>query len=149
MAQEIQEVEELLRRQDEAMALLDRLRLAEPLGPGHEDTLGGGRRDFRRWPAPNALSIELHDGEGWKRVNCIDIGIGGARLSNSPEWVDGPLPVRLKTPKAAPVLALSDVMWRDRKAGIAGIHFEFRDGEERDNWASTLIDALLSRYSLT
>ena len=47
------DVEEALRLQDEAMALLERLRAEEPYRDAeHAGHTGGGRRDFRRWPAP-------------------------------------------------------------------------------------------------
>jgi len=46
----------------------------------------------------------------------------------------GPAPARLKAPGITGVLALADVMWRD-KEGRAGVRFEFHDDEERDLWS--------------
>jgi hypothetical protein len=148
MEQNTSDLEEILRRQDEAMALLGRLRRAEPIGGKPGDPAGGGRRDFRRWPSPPGVTIDLHDGEGWHTADCSDMGVGGARLNHLPDWANGPTPARLKGPTATAVLVLTDIMWRDADAGTAGLHFEFYDQEERDLWADVLIDALLAQYSL-
>jgi plasmid stabilization system protein ParE len=141
-------VEAALRRQDEAMMLLERLRLAEPTGPKSGDTAGGGRRDFRRWPAPEGVLVELHDGSVWQAAPSSDLGIGGVRLSAVPAWLDGPVPVRLRGVSGPAVLTLGDIMWRDGKTGAAGLRFEFSDPEEHDLWTAILIDALLARYAL-
>ena len=146
MPDDFDDIEAALLRQDEAMALLERLRLAEPAvkdkaGPG-----GGGRRDFRRWPAPAGVTLDLHDGTKWQRAEVADLGIGGARLTRLPVWMDGPAPARLRGGQTAPVLVLADIMWRDGAGG--GVRFEFGDTEERDQWTATLIDALLARYAL-
>jgi hypothetical protein len=146
MTDDFDEIEAALQRQEEAMALLERLRMAEPSGNKRPESPGGGRRDFRRWPAPEGLTVDLHDGSVWRKADCADIGIGGARLAAIPEWLKGPVPARLKTAVAPSVLVLMDVMWRDAKAG--GVKFEFGDPEERDEWTAALIDALLARYSL-
>ena len=148
MADDIEDVEEILRRQDEAMALLERLRIAEPLATQKGVDGPDGRRDFRRWPTPDGVAVELHDGERWQATDCTDLGIGGGRVRQLPAWVEGPAPARLKAPTGPGVLVLADVMWRDRKTDTAGLRFEFLDNEERDLWAEQLIDALLARYSL-
>ena len=146
-------VEAALRRQDDAMRLLDRLRLAEPVpkssgdAPGR-DTVSGGRRDFRRWPAPEGIIVELHDGSAWQPAAFNDLGIGGVRLSVVPAWLDGPAPVRLRGVSGPAVLTLGDLMWRDDHTGAAGLRFEFSDPEEHDLWTAILIDALLARYAL-
>ena len=142
------DVEAALRRQDEAMMLLERLRLSEPAAPASGDAAGGGRRDFRRWPAPEGITVELHDGGGWQAGPSSDLGVGGARLTLIPAWVDGPVPVRLRGAAGPAVLTLGDVMWRDEKTGAAGLRFEFSDPEEHDLWTAILIDALLARYAL-
>jgi hypothetical protein len=142
------EIEETLRRQDEALALLERLRIAEPGVAAPSDHLGGGRRDFRRWPAPEGISVEMHDGSGWQTALFNDLGIGGTRLSVVPTWLLGPVPVRLKSSAGPAVLALGDLMWRDGPTGAAGLRFEFSDAEEHDQWTAMLIDALLARYAL-
>lgn len=143
-----EDVESILRRQDEAMALLERLRLDEPVLPVRDSLTGGGRRDFRRWPTPEGVTIELHDGERWHPIPCADMGIGGARLNMLPAWVKGPVPARLKAPGIFSVLVLADVMWRESNEGKAGMRFDFVDNEERDQWSGGLIDALLARYAL-
>ncbi len=130
------------------MALLERLRAEEPFLPPQGEHTGGGRRDFRRWPTPEGVTLELHDGLRWHKTDCIDLGIGGARLSRLPSWVKGPAPARLKAPAMASVLVLADVMWHDAPAGQAGLRFEFYDEEERDQWSGGLIDALLARHAL-
>jgi len=142
------DIEEALRRQDEALALLERLRIAEPASGATGENSGGGRRDFRRWPAPDSLTAELHDGLRWQPAPCSDLGIGGARLSAVPEWLKGPVPVRLKGETGQAVLALGDLMWRDAANNAAGLRLEFQDTDERDLWTATLIDALLARYAL-
>lgn len=146
---ETADVEEILRRQDEALALLERLRANEPFAPASAEHEGGGRRDFRRWPAPPGVTLEMHDGLDWHAADCQDMGVGGARLNSLPSWVKGPAPARLKAPGNQPVLVLADVMWRDGQAGSAGLRFEFQDDEERDQWSGALIDALLARHALS
>ncbi len=141
-------VEAALRRQDEAMMLLERLRLAEPAGARSQESAGGGRRDFRRWPAPEGVTVEMHDGSVWQPAPSSDLGIGGVRLSAVPAWLDGPVPVRLRGRSGPAVLTLGDLMWRDGKTGAAGLRFEFSDPEEHDLWTAILIDALLARYAL-
>ncbi len=137
-----------LARQDEAMALLSRLRVAEPYARPRLDTGGEKRREFRRWPIPEGVKIEFHDGGKWQKINCKDLGIGGARLQ-WPESIPAPVPARLTSPSAPAVIALVDVMWRDAKANLAGVRFEFQDEEERDAWAGGLIDALLARHAVS
>ena len=142
------DVEAALRHQDEALALLERLRIAEPSGPKSGEALGGGRRDFRRWPAPEGITVEMHDGTRWHLSQSSDLGVGGARLTTVPAWLDGPVPVRLRGESGPAVLALGDLMWRDGLTGAAGLRFEFSDAEEHDRWTALLIDALLARYAL-
>ncbi len=142
------DVEAALRRQDEAMLLLERLRLVEPAGAKSEEAVGGGRRDFRRWPAPEGVTVEMHDGSAWQPAPSSDLGVGGVRLSAVPAWLDGPVPVRLRGVSGPAVLTLGDLMWRDEKTGAAGLRFEFSDPEEHDLWTAILIDALLVRYAL-
>ena len=142
------ELDAALRKQDEALALLERLRLTEASGPKPADAPGGGRRDFRRWPAPEGITVELHDGGGWQPVQSSDLGVGGARLTPIPAWVDGPVPVRLRGASGPAVLTLGDLMWRDGTTGAAGLRFEFSDAEDHDLWTAMLIDALLARYAL-
>ena len=141
------DVENALRRQDEALALLERLRIAEP-SVATEPHPGGGRREARRWTAPKSVTVELHDGLTWRAVTCSDLGIGGACLTSVPFWLEGPTPIRLKGASGPAVLGLADLMWRDAKMGTAGLQFEFGDPEEHDQWTVTLIDALLARYAL-
>lgn len=145
---EDEEIEEALRRQDEALILLERLRIQEPSAPATSDLPGGGRREGRRWPAPEGATVELHDGERWQIIPASDLGIGGARVAGTPAWFAGPAPARLKGPTGYAVLVLADLMWRDEAADVAGLRFEFSDVEERDQWTAILIDALLARYSL-
>lgn len=140
------DIERALLRQDEAMALLERLRLAEPLAKVKPDPAGGGRRDFRRWPAPAGVTLDLHNGTQWRRADVADLGIGGARLTQLPSWMDGPAPARLGSDQNPAIFVLADIMWRDGAGG--GLRFEFGDTEERDQWTATLIDALLARYAL-
>jgi hypothetical protein len=140
------DVADALLRQDEALALLERLRAEEPLLRVKRQA-GGGRRDFRRWPTPPGVTLELHDGLRWHMAECLDMGVGGARLRRIPSWVKGPVPARLTAPVVGTVLVLSDVMWKDRE-GHAGLRFEFQDEEERDLWSGALIDALLARHAL-
>lgn len=142
------ELDAALRKQDEALALLERLRVSEPSAPKSADAPGGGRRDFRRWPAPEGVTVELHDGSGWRAVSSSDLGIGGARLAPVPAWLDGPVPVRLRGVAGPAVLTLGDLMWRDSETSAAGLRFEFADAEDHDLWTALLIDALLARYAL-
>lgn len=144
-----EDIEEVLRRQDEALALLERLRIAEPAAASTGNAPGGGRRDFRRWPAPEGITVEAHDSERWQPLPASDLGIGGVRIPNVPVWLQTPLPVRLRGASGPAVLALADLMWRDSPSGAAGLRFEFQDPEERDQWTATLIDALLARYALS
>ena len=143
------DVEEILRRQDEALALLARLREAEPYRQPRLDTTGQKRREFRRWPTPEGVKIEFHDGTAWKHIECQDMGIGGARL-HWPEKINAPCPARLTTPSTPTCVVLVDVMWRDTqgKGGLTGIRFEFQDEDERDGWSGGLIDALLARHAV-
>ncbi|MBC8102803.1 MAG: PilZ domain-containing protein [Cytophagales bacterium] len=142
------ETEAALRRQDEALLLLERLRSEEPFGFSNAKKIPGQeRRDFRRWAMPPGITIEMHDGTRWCKINCSDVGVGGARTDFLPSWADGPTPVRLKGAAGA-VIVLSDIMWHGTSANQAGIRFEFLDDEERDFWSGTLIDALLARHSL-
>ena len=97
---------------------------------------------------PGLVVAWRRDGDGWQAAAFSDLGIGGARLTAVPGWLDGPAPVRLRGTSAPAVLALGDVMWRDGKTGAAGLRFEFQDPEERDRWTAQLIDALLARYAL-
>ncbi len=145
---DLEEVEAILKRQDVAMDLVERLRAEEsrvsPISQDEQNT----RREFRRWPAPDSVTLELHDGGRWTSVECTDMGVGGAKLKGFPAWAEGPTPARLKAGPAHPVLVLADVMWQDRATGIAGLRFEFFDNEERDRWAGSLIDALLAAFSV-
>jgi len=143
------EIEDILHRQDEAMQLLERLRAEEPLGGRRgSGTDQEGRRDFRRWPTPEGVTLEFHDGLKYHRADVDDIGVGGARLHTLPGWLKGPAAARLKAlSMACGALVLADVMWRDKQGG-AGVRFEFLDNEDRDLWAGGLIDALLARYAL-
>jgi hypothetical protein len=142
-----EDVEAILHRQDEALALLERLRAEEPPVRTRQQA-GGGRRDFRRWPTPPGVTVEMHDGLRWHPAECLDMGVGGARLGQLPTWVDGPAPARLRAPGVGGVIVLADVMWKDRE-GRAGLRFEFQDDEERDLWSGALIDALLAGHALS
>jgi hypothetical protein len=146
------EVEAALNRQDEALALLERLRLAEPRtaaqGGGAVPSGGGGRREGRRWPPPEGVALEMHDGVHWQVINCLDLGIGGARVRNLPAWADGPTPARLKAAHLGSALALADIMWHDSHAEISGVRFEFVDTEDRETWAGLLVDSLLAAYAV-
>lgn len=151
MARELNEeteVEEILRRQDEALLLVERLRLEEPFERPRGDRAPEGRRDFRRWPTPEGIELELHDGERWHPMTILDMGTGGVRVGNLPRWAEGPVPARLKAPGIPSIIALADMMWRDAPSGKAGLRFEFLDDEEREQWADGLIDALLVRYAV-
>lgn len=139
------EVAEALRLQDEAMLLLDRLRTEEPYRRKKTDASGDKRRAFRRWPVPDGISVELHNGERWITVEVKDIGVGGAHIAQLPEWMEGPAPVRLKAPSVTGILGLADIMWRGDGGGI---RFDFLDPEERQVWSDALIDALLARHAL-
>ncbi len=142
------DVSAALDRQDEALALLERLRRAEPVTAGSNAATGGGRRDGRRWPPPEGVTLELHDAVRWHEIPCLDLGVGGGRVQALPSWADGPTPVRLKAGRIGAVLALADVMWHDSHAGISGLRFEFLDRDDHDAWAGLLLDALLARYAL-
>ncbi|HVK06708.1 MAG TPA: PilZ domain-containing protein [Armatimonadaceae bacterium] len=138
---------EALERQESALALLEDLRTREPL-PRFRPARGGGRRDLRRWPLPEGVTIELHDGRAWRWVRCHNVAVGGACLY-LPAWAkEGPVPARLSAPNMDGVLVLTDVMWRDAAVGTAGVQFEFRDEEEREVWTGALIDALLAAQAL-
>jgi hypothetical protein len=140
------EVAEAFLLQDRAIALLERLRAEEPFLRPRSETLGGGRRDFRRWPTPPGIHIEIHDELMWHSVECLDLGVGGARITDLPAWVKGPVPVRLKAPEIDGILVLADVMWKEHRN--SGLRFEFQDEDERDAWSGALIDALLAHHSL-
>jgi hypothetical protein len=142
-------VETALQRQDSALRLLEHLRADQPLTERPRQPGGGGRRAFRRWPAPETLQIDLHDGKTWLAVECQNIGVGGASISHlGPSLGDGPFAARLTTPDSGATLVLADVVWRDIKTGTLGVRFEFLDEEERDLWASGLIEALLAERTL-
>lgn len=145
---DMNEVEAILQRQDEAMARLERLRAEERDQPPLSNSQPESRREFRRWPAPHTVTLELNDGKEWVQVNCTDMGVGGAKVSGFPPWAEGPTPARLRAAPATAVLVLTDVMWQDKRTGSAGLRFEFFDNEERDRWAGSLIDALLAAYSV-
>lgn len=143
------EVEEALRRQDEALVLLERLRVEEPFAFSRvKKNTDDDRRDFRRWATPPGIAVEMHDGTRWCKIDCSDLGVGGGRTNHLPAWAYGPTPSRLSAEGAGTVLVLCDVMWRGKKAGNAGIRFEFLDEDDRDFWSGALIDALLVRHSL-
>jgi hypothetical protein len=142
------DVSAALDRQDEALALLERLRRAEPVAAASPAGAGGGRRDGRRWPPPEGVTVELHDTIRWHETPCLDLGVGGGRVQGLPTWADGPTPVRLKAGHLGAVLALADVMWHDTHAGISGLRFEFLDRDDHDALAGLLLDALLARYAL-
>ncbi len=145
---EDEDIEAVLQREDQALALLDRLRITEPAAPMPDSVSGGGRREGRRWPMPEGVTVELHDGERWQALPASDLGIGGVRVTSLPTWLEGPAPARLRGINGFAVLALADLMWRDGQTGAAGLRFEFQDTEERDQWTAMLIDALLARYAL-
>lgn len=140
------EVEAALLRQDEAMALLERLRAEEPVLPP-KSVAGGGRRDFKRWPTPPTVTAQWHDGLKYRPLECVDVAVGGSCASNIPAKTEGPFPVRLNAPGTHAVLVLADIMWRSRD-GKVGLRFEFADSDERDRWAGALIDALLAHHAL-
>lgn len=142
------DVEAILQRQDEALALLERLRAQEPYRKPKTDARGARRREFRRWPLPDGVTLELHDGDGWQVADCLDMGVGGTQLGSLARFADGPTPGRLKAPATPAILVLCDVMWKDRE-GKAGLRFEFRDDDERDLWSGGLIDALLARHAVS
>lgn len=144
-----EEVEQALLRQDQALMLLARLRAAEPYLRPARDASGSRRREFRRWPLPEGVQIELHDGQRWRRAECLDLGPGGARLLSLPAWMEGPVPARLTTPTTPSVIVLADTMWKEAATGHAGIRFEFQDDEEREVWSGGLIDALLVRHAVS
>jgi PilZ domain len=144
-----EDVEEALRRQDEALALLDSLRQREPFRlPFSQENKQEGKREFRRWPCPDTVTLELHDGKKWQVIPMKDLGIGGTRVPDLPEWAVGPTPGRLRAPQVEGVLILSDVMWKDKEGTGAGLRFEFMDVQERDFWSGGLIDALLTATSV-
>ena len=142
------DVEEILRRQDEALALLNRLRSAEPFRRPPPDQQGARRREFRRWPLPDGVHLELHDSTSWHQADVLDMGVGGAQLNSLLPFADGPTPARLTAPATPAVLVLCDVMWKDLDSR-AGIRFEFRDEDERENWSGGLIDALLASHAVS
>jgi len=144
------EVEAILGRQEQALRLLEQLRADLPLNSKRRRKgVGGGRRDFRRWPTPETVSIEIHDSRHWHLLDSLDCGVPGVRVAALPSWVgDGPVVVRVTTPDSGPVLALGDIMWRDKKTRTAGIFFEFQTEDDREAWGEGLIEALLSRHAL-
>lgn len=142
------DVEEALRRQDEALALLEQLRAVSRHRRRRSDQSGGRRRQFRRWPAPEGITVELYNGSAWEPVPVIDIGVGGIRSSRLPEWMLGPAPCRLSSPTVEGIVVLCDVMWKTGNHGEAGLRFEFDDNDERELWTEGLIDALLARFSV-
>jgi len=142
------EVEEALRLQDEALVLLERLRAASTFRRHRTDHGDQKRRNFRRWPIPPGVAIELHDGNAWQAVHVLDLGVGGARVDRLPDWMRGPAPCRLNTPSVDGIVVLADIMWRTGPQAGAGIRFEFDDAEEREAWQDGLIDALLATHAV-
>lgn len=142
------DVDEALRRQDEALAQLEKLRATSRLRRRRTDQTGGKRRQSRRWPVPSGITVELFDGDAWMHVPVVDIGVGGVRVASLPTWMIGPAPCRLSSPTVEGIIVLCDVMWRTRDATEAGLRFEFDDADERDTWTEGLIDALLARFSV-
>ncbi|MFY7951482.1 MAG: PilZ domain-containing protein [Armatimonadaceae bacterium] len=142
------EVDEALRRQDEALAQLEKLRATSRLRKKRADQSGGKRRQSRRWPVPEGIVVELFDGDRWATVPVVDIGVGGVRVATLPNWMIGPAPCRLSSPTVEGIIVLCDVMWRTGDATLAGLRFEFDDADERDTWTEGLIDALLARFSV-
>ena len=139
----------ILHQRDRASLLLERLRVDTPLSPRRNRILGGGRREFRRWPTPDGVMLELHDGSVWHPVDVLDCGVPGVRVAGLPAFVgDGPGVIRLTTPDEGAILVLADVMWRDPIAETAGLFFEFDDEEDREAWYEGLIGALLARHAL-
>lgn len=143
------DVEEALRLQDEALSLLERLRAASTYRQRRKDSGVEKRRQFRRWPSPEGITVELHDGERWHPVAVFDIGVGGARIDALPKWMQGPAPCRLGAPSVQGILVLADIMWRTGPQKGAGLRFEFDDAEERDAWYDGLIDALLAKHAVS
>lgn len=142
------EIEEALRLQDEALILLDRLRASSTFRRKRTDHGDQKRRNFRRWPVPPGVVVELHDGNAWHGVTVLDLGVGGVRVDQLPGWMKGPTPCRLSTPSVEGIIVLSDIMWRTGPQAGAGIRFEFDDPEEREAWQDGLIDALLATHAV-
>jgi len=142
------EIERALRLQDEALALLERLRTTSTFRRRRTDTGEQKRRNFRRWPVPPGVVVALHDGSSWREVKVLDLGVGGARVDALPNWMEGPTPCRLDTPSVEGIMVLADIMWRTGPQQGAGIRFEFDDAEEREAWQDGLIDALLATHAV-
>lgn len=143
------DLEAVLERQEAALQLLEQLRADMPMTRRRRRGVGGGRRDFRRWPTPDTVTVDLHDGRQWHRVETLDCGVPGVRVIGLPAFVgEGPAVARLTTPEGGVVLVLADVMWRDAKAGTAGLFFEFQTDSDREAWSEGIIEALLSRHAL-
>ncbi|MBC7807427.1 MAG: PilZ domain-containing protein [Akkermansiaceae bacterium] len=134
---------------EEATRLLVELQATLPPPVASRHGKGGGRRDSRRWIPPETVTIEVYDGELWHALEALDCGIPGVRVMDLPGFVgDGPAVVRLTTPDSGVVLVTGDVMWHDREAGTAGLHFTFQNDEDREAWFGGLVEALLSRHAM-
>ncbi|MBC8136721.1 MAG: hypothetical protein H8F28_12605 [Fibrella sp.] len=135
---------------EDAVRLLNQLRANLPEShTNRRRGKGGGRRDSRRWTPPSSVTFEIYDGETWHFVEALDCGIPGVRVTRLPAFVgENPAVMRLTTPDSGVVLVTGDVMWKDSRAGTAGIQFTFQNDEDREAWFEGLVEALLSRHAM-
>ncbi len=135
--------------QSHALRQLKSLRAKLPVHDAQDHKgRGGGRRDYRRWLTPDLVTVELYDDAVWHPVETLDCGIPGVRVIGLPAFVgNGPAVVRLTTPTCS-VLVLGNVMWSDKRAGTAGLYFEFNSDHDREAWFEGLVEALLSSHAL-
>jgi hypothetical protein len=140
------DVEEMFDRQDAALRLLNKLRQKSFPTVNNVVQSSNQRRQYRRWAAPESISIVLFRDE-WQSLDVIDVGIGGVKVTRN-EFVPsaGPFVCKLGIGGLNNLYVLADIMWMSDQT--VGIRFEFDKQDEHDMWAEHLVDTLLSKLSI-
>lgn len=140
------DVEEMFDRQDVALRLLNKLRQKSFPTVNNVVQSSNQRRQYRRWAAPESISIALFTDE-WQSLDVIDVGIGGVKITRN-ELVPstGPFVCKLGIGGLNNLYVLADIMWMSDQT--VGIRFEFDKQDEHDMWAEHLVDTLLSKLSI-
>lgn len=140
------DVEEMFDRQDAALRLLNKLRQKSFPTVNNVVQSSNQRRQYRRWAAPESISIAFFTDE-WQVLDVIDVGIGGVKVTRN-EFVPsaGPFVCRLGIGGLNNLYVLADIMWMSDQT--VGIRFEFDKQDEHDMWAEHLVDTLLSKLSI-
>lgn len=141
-----QDVDAMFDRQDSALRLLSTLRQKSFPTINNVVQTSNQRRQYRRWAAPDSISIAIHTND-WQALDVIDVGIGGVKVTRN-ELVPsiGPFVCKLGVGGLNNLYVLADIMWMSDDT--VGIRFEFDKQDEHDLWAEHLVDTLLSKLSI-